>query len=148
MSDRTLGVVCVVVAGAMAWAATGYNPPISYEPVGPKSFPLLLAALMACAGVWLVLKPTLTLASWKGTPWRLIGLCAGAVLAYSALFEWLGFPLATALMTVPVGLAFGGDWKKTLLAGIVLGLTCYVLFDKVLDVVLPTGMLSFLLGGR
>jgi putative tricarboxylic transport membrane protein len=132
----------------MAWAATGYNPPISYEPVGPKSFPLLLAALMAGAGIWLVLKPSLTLASWKGTPWRLIGLCAVAVFAYCALFEVLGFPVATALMTVPVGLAFGGEWKKTLLAGVLLGVTCYFLFDKALDVVLPTGLLSWLLGGR
>ena len=29
-----------------------------------------------------------------------------------------------------------------------MGLGFYVLFDKLLDVILPTGVLSFLLGGR
>jgi putative tricarboxylic transport membrane protein len=148
MSDRTLGAVCVVVAGAMAWAATGYNPPISYEPVGPKSFPILLAALMAVAGAWLLVKPSLTVASWTGTPWRPIAICGASVLAYSLMFEWFGFPIATTLMSVPIGIAFGGSWKKTLLAGLVLGFSCYLLFDKVLDVVLPTGLLSGWMGGR
>ena len=47
MSDRILGAACVVVAAGMAWAGHGYAAPIAYEPVGPRAFPLLLAALMA-----------------------------------------------------------------------------------------------------
>ena len=44
---------------AMAWAARDYAAAISYEPVGPRAFPLLLAALLAIGGSWLVLRPTL-----------------------------------------------------------------------------------------
>ena len=51
-------------------------------------------------------------------------------------------------MAVPVGMAFGGDWKKSLIGGAGLGLGLFILFDKLLDVVLPTGLLSFVLGGR
>ena len=43
MSDRILGAVCVVAAAGMAWAAQDYAAAISYEPVGPRAFPLLLA---------------------------------------------------------------------------------------------------------
>ena len=43
MSDRILGAACLVVAAGMAWAAQDYAAPISYEPVGPRAFPLLLA---------------------------------------------------------------------------------------------------------
>ena len=40
-------------------------------------------------------------------------------------------------------------WQSTLLAGGVgLGVMLYLLFDKLLDVVLPTGLLSFIFGGR
>ena len=53
MSDRVLGVACVVVAAGMAWAAKDYAAPISYEPVGPRAFPLLLATLMGIGGLWL-----------------------------------------------------------------------------------------------
>jgi putative tricarboxylic transport membrane protein len=49
---------------------------------------------------------------------------------------------------VPLGLVFGGRPRQALAAGAGLGVALYFLFDKALDVVLPTGVLSFLLGGR
>lgn len=149
MSDRILGGVCVVVAASMAWAAKDYAAPISYEPVGPRAFPLVLAALMAIGGLWLVIKPTPRPGGdFDFTHFRPIALCALAIVIYAALFQTLGFTLATALMAVPVGMVFGGNWWKSLLGGIGLGLGLFLLFDKLLDVVLPTGVLSFLLGGR
>ena len=53
-----------------------------------------------------------------------------------------------ALLAVPVGMAFGGNWKQAVASGAGLGIVLYFMFDKLLDVVLPTGILSFLLGGR
>jgi putative tricarboxylic transport membrane protein len=148
MSDRILGAVCVVAAAGMAWAAQAYAPAISYEPVGPRAFPRLLAGLMAIAGAWLVLKPSIVGHQFPAGALKLIGLSAATVLAYAFLFQLLGFTLATALMAVPVGMAFGGSWKQSLIGGAGLGLGLFLLFDKLLDVVLPTGLLSFILGGR
>jgi putative tricarboxylic transport membrane protein len=71
-----------------------------------------------------------------------------AVIAYALLFETVGFTLATTAMAVPIGIAFGGGWKHALAGGLGLGIGFYLLFDKLLDVVLPTGLLSFVLGGR
>lgn len=147
MSDRLLGAVCVVASAAMAWAAQDYAAAISYEPVGPRAFPLLLASGLGLSGLWLVLRPSAGAEAFKGVPWKATALCAGAVLAYALLFQILGFPLATALMAMPVGMAFGGTWKQALTGGAALGLALYLLFDKVLDVVLPAGPLAALLGG-
>jgi len=147
MSDRLLGAVCVVASAAMAWAAQDYAAAISYEPVGPRAFPLLLACGLGLSGLWLVLRPNAGTEAFRSVPWGPTALCAAAVLSYALLFQWLGFPLATALMGVPVGMAFGGSWKQSLAGGSALGLVLYVLFDKLLDVVLPTGPLSALLGG-
>ena len=148
MSDRVLGAVCVVASAAMAWAAQDYAAAISYEPVGPRAFPLLLAAGLGLSGLWLVLRPTAGAQAFHGVPWKPTALCAGAVLLYALLFQWLGFALATALMAVPVGMAFGGSWKQSLAGGAALGLVLFLLFDKLLDVVLPTGPLAALLGGN
>lgn len=147
-SDRILGGVCVAVAIAMAVAARQYVPPISYEPVGPRAFPTLLAVLIGLAGAWLVIRPSAHSAAVA--PGRLLALtgCMAAILVYAYLFQWLGFALATALMAVPVGVAFGGSWRASLAGGIGMGVGFYLLFDKVLDVVLPTGLLSFIFGGR
>jgi putative tricarboxylic transport membrane protein len=148
MSDRILGAACLVVAAGMAWAAKDYAAPISYEPVGPRAFPLLLSGLMAAAGGWLVLRPGRHLSGLGLADVKTLGVAVVAVFAYALLFEKLGFTLATALMAVPVGMAFGGSWKQALAGGAGLGLVLYLLFDKLLDVILPTGLLSFVLGGR
>jgi putative tricarboxylic transport membrane protein len=148
MSDRILGAVCVVAGAGMAWAAHDYAAPISYEPVGPRAFPLLLAGLMALAGAWLVARPGPSGFGLSREHFKPIALAVVAVFAYAALFETLGFPIATALMALPVGMAFGGSWKQSLAGGAAMGLLLYLMFDKLLDVVLPTGLLSFALGGR
>lgn len=149
MSDRILGAACIAAAAGMAWAAQGYAAAISYEPVGPRAFPLLLAALLAAGGAWLVLRPALRgAAPYRGVPLKATALAAAGVAAYALLFETLGFVLATALMAVPLGLVFGGSLKQALASGAALGVVLFFLFDKALDVVLPTGVLAFLLGGR
>jgi putative tricarboxylic transport membrane protein len=147
MSDRVLGAVCVVASAAMAWTAQDYAAAISYEPVGPRAFPLLLATGLGLCGLWLVLRPTAGAEAFRGVPWKTTALCAAAVLIYALLFQRLGFVLATALMAVPVGMAFGGSWKQSLTGGAALGLVLFLLFDRLFDVVLPTGPLSAMLGG-
>jgi putative tricarboxylic transport membrane protein len=148
MSDRILGAVCVAASAGMAWAAQGYAAAISYEPVGPRAFPLLLAGLMAVAGCWLMLRPGPQGGGLRLAHLRAIGLSALTIFVYALLFEWLGFTLATALMAVPVGMAFGGSWQRALAGGAGLGVVLFLVFDKLLDVVLPTGLLSVVLGGR
>jgi putative tricarboxylic transport membrane protein len=153
MADRLLGALSMVVAAAMAWAARDYAAEISYEPVGPRAFPMLLAALMGLVGLWLLLRPVRLAAMGAGTDtpsgrYAPVVICAVAVLVYGATFEWLGFWLATVIMTLPVGLAFGARGHKALLGGVFIGLGMYWLFDKLLDVVLPTGLMAFVLGGR
>jgi putative tricarboxylic transport membrane protein len=141
-SDRVLGGLAILGAGAMAAACWNYAAPIAYEPVGPRAFPLVLAALLAVCGAWLVAKPAPNAAF--GSEWQpgRIAACAAAIVAYAALFQLLGFVLATALMTLPVGRIFGGSWRQCVLTGIIMGVVLFVLFDKALDVVLPTGVLK------
>lgn len=176
MADRILGIGCLLLGAAMAWASRSYAAEISYEPVGPRAFPLLLAAIFALIGAWLLVtggrraaEPLAPSAATLAEPLpssgaaeaatampptrpqhRLVAvaMCAVAVLVYGALFQPLGFVLATTLMAVPVCKAFGGTLKAGLLGGLGLGLGLFFLFDKLLDVILPTGVLSFLLGGR
>lgn len=145
-SDRMLGALCLAAAGAMALAAGDYAAAISYEPVGPRAFPLLLAALIAACGAWLVARPSPHAAGVAGARVRPLLVCVAAIVAYALLFQPLGFTVATALLAVPVGVAFGGGWRASLLGGLGLGVGLYLLFDRLLDVVLPTGVLSVLLG--
>ncbi len=149
MSDRILGAVCVVAAAGMAWAAQDYAAAISYEPVGPARLP---AAAGGADGHRRRLAGAEADTAQRHVQRRARcsrSACAPlTVVIYALLFQWLGFTLATAVMAVPVGMAFGGSWKQSLAGGVGLGLVLFLLFDKLLDVVLPTGLLSFILGGR
>ncbi|HYD63502.1 MAG TPA: tripartite tricarboxylate transporter TctB family protein [Noviherbaspirillum sp.] len=143
MSDRILGCLAIAGAAAMAAAAWGYAAPVEYEPVGPRAFPLLLALVMASCGAWLALRPAQH-ADWpQGNRLGRITICAGAIVVYALLFQLLGFILATVLMALPAGRVFGGTWRQCIAGGIGLGIVLYLMFDKVLDVVLPLGILHW-----
>lgn len=150
MADRILGLVCLILAAGMGWLGRGYVAPISYEPVGPAAFPLLLAGLMAVLGGWLVVRPQPQVEGaepaeplWGPASIGVLTLAA-VMLAYAVLFQWLGFVIATALMTIPVGRVFGGTWRQCAVAGVALGVSFFLLFDRVFDVILPPGLLHLL----
>lgn len=142
MSDRILGVLAMLFAASMAFMAWNYAAPVEYEPVGPRAFPLLLSGCMAACGGWLFARPGKREAFMRGLPLLNIGLCALAIIIYALLFQWLGFVVATALMALPVGRIFGGSWRQSALTGIGMGVVLFVLFDQLLDVVLPAGILK------
>lgn len=145
LNDRLLGTAALAFAAVMVWQGYGLEAPFAYEPVGPRAFPMLLAIVIGLCGLWLVAKggnPVEAVA--PGVKGR-IAAVAAALAVYAFLFQWLGVVLATFLMSIPVGRAFGGSWRKSGLAGLVLGLAVFFLFDRVLDVVLPTGLLGGLL---
>lgn len=145
MNDRILGIAALLLAAFLAWFGQDLDPPFAYEPVGPKAFPHILAFIIALCGLRL---------TWRGgnpaeantSQANLRILALVAILAvYALAFQWLGFIIATALMACLVGRLFGGSWGKCLLGGCVMGLGFFLLFDKVLDVVLPTGLLGALI---
>jgi putative tricarboxylic transport membrane protein len=64
---------------------------------------------------------------------------------YAVTFQLLGFILSTALMTTLVARLFGGTWLKALIGGVGMGILFFILFDRLLDVVLPVGVLGVFL---
>lgn len=142
MVDRIVAAVFLLLTLGYGYVGNGYHAQFSYEPIGPRAFPLLLAGIAAACWLWLVLRP-------KSIAEDLEGLAEGALpkalviivglFAYAFLFEPLGFPLSTALATILIGRFFGGTWGKLAVGGVLLGVSLFVLFDRVLDVTLPLG---------
>jgi putative tricarboxylic transport membrane protein len=142
MVDRIVAAVFLLLTLGYGYVGSGYHAQFSYEPIGPRAFPLLLAGIAAACWLWLVLRP-------KSIAEDLEGLAKGvlpraliiivALFGYALLFEPLGFPLSTALATIVIGRFFGGTWGKLVIGGALLGVSLYILFDRVLDVTLPLG---------
>lgn len=144
MVDRLFAGVWFLLTLGFAYAAKGYEAQFSYEPIGPRAFPWLLAAFSAACALWLLLRPQRIAETLSPLPEggaRRAAVLIVALIAYAFLFEWLGFPVATVLATIAFGRLFGGGWRQVALAGIVLGVSLFLLFDTTLDVTLPLGRL-------
>ena len=140
--DRFLGVAALALAAFMI--AFGYNlqAPFAYEPVGPRAFPLMAAGVIAICGLLLVLTPGQADTTEGSGISRRILVLAVCLMSYALLFQPLGFVLSTAVMMVPIAMVFGALWWQGAITGVLLAVSSYLLFDKVLDVILPVGPLG------
>jgi len=145
LNDRVLGIAALIFAALITAFGYDLEPPFSYEPVGPKAFPLLIALIVAICGVRLVIKGGGEVAANPpGANTRIMAMVA-YLAGYAFLFQWVGFVVATTVMVALVGRLFGATWVQAFIGGLGMGVGFFFLFDKALDVVLPTGILGGLL---
>jgi len=141
VGDRVFAVAWLVVSAGLAWMAWQIEVTFSYEPIGPRAFPLLLCALMAASACWLLFRPDPGSGWPRGALGIKVAVMFAALLAYALTFEWLGFVAATVLMVVALGRLFGGRWIPGIVTGVVMGTALYYFFDRLLEVTLPAGRL-------
>lgn len=145
MYVRIFAAVWLLVCALLAMVAWGFQAPFSYDPVGPRAYPLLLLLLMASAAIWLIYRPGE--AEDRPISWSLarkVAIFVIALFAYGLLFESLGFVVSTTLMGFGLGMLFNGRLLPSLASGLLMGALLYGLFDYLLDVPLPLGLLVFL----
>ena len=137
--------VCVGLA-AMAWP---YQAAFSYEPVGPRAFPLLMLALMGLGLVYMIVRPSPVVHSEDDPKLdretlTKIGLCIVLLLIFAGTFEPLGFILSSILVGIPLARLYGGRWLPSSVIISLVSVGLYLLFDKAMDVPLPLGLLDVL----
>ncbi|MCB1929817.1 MAG: tripartite tricarboxylate transporter TctB family protein [Rhodocyclaceae bacterium] len=139
MSERVFGVLLLLLSAAGLVIGWDLRAPVSYEPVGPRAFPLLVFVLIGACALALVFSRR---APTRWAPPAVLGRVGGlfvVVLLYALLFDKLGFIVSTTLMCLPLARLFGASWKQALAAGACMGVALFILFDRVLDVALPAG---------
>jgi len=142
MNHRILGTAAVLLSAFLVWQGIGIRAPFAYEPLGPNAFPLMIAAVMGLCGAILIYQGGGQAESNPPGANTRIALMVLCIAAYAVAFEPLGFVLSTSAMTALIGRLFGGIWRWTILSGFIMGIAGFILFDRVLDVVLPQGILE------
>ena len=136
---------CVGLA-LMAWP---YQAAFSYEPVGPRAFPLLMLGLMGLGLIYMIVRPTPVVHSEddpqldRDTLIK-IGVCVVLLLIFAGTFEPLGFILSSILIGIPMARLYGGRWLPSVVIISLMSVGLYLLFDKAMDVPLPLGLLDVL----
>lgn len=137
--NRLLGLGLVGAAVGTAWLSIQLEVPFAADPIGPKAFPIVVAAVLALCGLGLLFQ--------RGAPWpraerRAPGpVVVLAMLAYAPLLQPLGFLPATALLAGVIALAFGARPVQAAIVGGVTAPVLWLLLDKLLDLPLPKGVL-------
>ncbi|EIK98167.1 membrane protein TctB [Pseudomonas sp. M47T1] len=147
--QRLFAIALLLACAALAAMAWPYQAAFSYEPVGPRAFPLLMLGLMAAALLYLSIHPTAIAHSDEEPPLDRatlgkIAACVALLLVFAGTFESLGFVLASMLAGIPMARLYGGRWLPGAVIISLLSIGLYLLFDRAMDVPLPLGLLAFL----
>ncbi|WP_336219847.1 tripartite tricarboxylate transporter TctB family protein [Citrobacter amalonaticus] len=139
MSDRIFAGIWLLLCIAGLFIAWQIQSEYSYEPVGPRPFPLGIIGLMAlCALALLLRHPDIVDWPRRHVLQKLLTMVI-VLLMYAWGFEWLGFPAATAVLTLVIGILFGATLPAAAISGVLLGVVLWYAFDRLLDVTLPLG---------
>ncbi|KAA8705740.1 tripartite tricarboxylate transporter TctB family protein [Pseudomonas cannabina] len=147
--QRIFAAILLMACAGLALMAWPYQATFSYEPVGPRAFPLLILGLMGVGLLYMLIRPTAIVhteeepALDRQTLIK-IGVCIGLLLIFAGLFEPLGFILSSILIGIPMARLYGGRWLPSIVVVILTSVGLYLLFDKAMDVPLPLGLLSVL----
>ncbi|AUH02480.1 tripartite tricarboxylate transporter TctB family protein [Pectobacteriaceae bacterium CE70] len=139
MSDRLFAGIWLLLCLAGLYIGWGIQSEYSYEPVGPRPFPIGILLLMSICAIFMLIRKSDTV-SWPHYMLlkRLLTLIV-ALFVYAWWFERLGFPLDTALLAFCIGMLFGATWWAAAISGCVMGVFLFYAFDRLLDVTLPIG---------
>lgn len=139
MSDRIFAGIWLLLCIGGLFVGWQIHSEYSYEPVGPRPFPVGILGLMAlCAVALLLRRPDVVEWPHHRVLQRLVMMVV-VLLMYAWGFEWLGFPVATAILTLVIGMLFGATLPAAALSGAALGIVLWYAFDRLLDVTLPLG---------
>ena len=147
--QRIFASVLLLACVGLALMAWPYQAAFSYEPVGPRAFPLLMLGLMGAALLYMVFRPTPIEHTEDEPPLdrqtlTKISICVVLLLVFAGLFEPLGFILSSMLIGIPMARLYGGRWMPSIVVTTLMAIGLYLLFDRVMDVPLPLGLLDVL----
>lgn len=149
LAQRIFASMLLLICACLALMAWPYQASFSYEPVGPRAFPLLMLGLMGLGLIYMIFRPA-PIVHTEDEPQLdrptliKIGLCVVLLLIFAGTFEPLGFILSSILIGIPMARLYGGQWLPSIAITVLMSVGLFLLFDKAMDVPLPLGLLEFL----
>lgn len=140
MADRIFASFLLIVTLAYAYIAwTLIKAPFQYDPLGPESWPRILAAAAIPCMLYILWRPDAEPFSVTKYTWFRIALMVLLLFAYAELYEPLGFIISTILFGTIVALTLGAPRVGALAFGVGIGVFGYLLCVTLMGLNLPEG---------
>ncbi|MEC7300473.1 MAG: tripartite tricarboxylate transporter TctB family protein [Pseudomonadota bacterium] len=143
MSDRIFGVFGILLSIGYVFAALAIEESFLSDAVGPKAFPLIIAAILGLSSLAIVLRPDAE-PQWP-TLGRLAEIAAAVVvmILYAEMLPVAGFVIATAFAAAYLGWRLGSSALESVFVGVGTSVGIYVIFHLVLGLSLARGPFGF-----
>lgn len=140
MADRIFaGVLLLVTLAYSVIAFTTIKAPFQYDPLGPESWPRILSIVAIICLLVILWKPDTDKLDVAGQTWFRLAATVVLLVAYSELYEPLGFILATILFGTVLSAMLGASVLRAIIFGFAAGIGGYLLCAVLLDLNLPQG---------
>lgn len=143
MSDRIFGIFGLLFAGLVVWATGRIEESFIQDPLGPKAFPLAIAALIALSGGVMLIKPGPNPAWPVLTKWLEMAITVGVMVAYALVLPELGFVLSSTVLASFMVWRLGGTPAQSVVGGLVMSAGIYLIFTYGLSLSLAKGPWGF-----
>ncbi|MQX36461.1 tripartite tricarboxylate transporter TctB family protein [Roseospira navarrensis] len=143
MADRIFAAVVLAVVlgyGIMAFAVI--KAPFQYDPLGPETWPQILTVAAALCGLYVLLKPDVSVMTMTGGTGIRLVVTIGLLAAYAWAYEPLGFIVSTIIYSAAMAFMLGGSAGRAIAFGVVSGVAGYLIGAWLLDLNLPGGVLG------
>ena len=142
MNDRILGGLGLALSVFYFWRATRIELSFISDPVGPKTFPMIIAAMFGLASLVILLRPEPD-PKWPAAS-RLLELGAALIvmIGYAELLPVLGFVIATLFAGAFLSWRLGATPLAAIVAGLSISFGIYAVFHLILGLTLARGPLG------
>lgn len=143
MSDRIFGGIGLLLAAFFIFSATQIELSFISDPVGPRTFPMIVGALLGLGSLTILLRPDAD-PEWPGLARFVdIAVAAGGMVAYALALPEVGFIVATAVASAFLTWRLGGKAVESLIAGALISGGIWLIFHLILGLSLARGPWGF-----
>ncbi len=143
MGDRLFGGIGIALAAFFIWQATTIQESFIQDPVGPKTFPIIIGLLLGISSLVILLRPD-PKPDWPAAGRLMeIGAAVLVLLAYAWVLPDIGFIVATTLASAYLAWRLGASALHAILAGVAIAVGIYVVFHLILGLTLARGPFGF-----
>lgn len=142
MTDRIFGVIGLSLAAIFIWRASLIELSFITDPLGPKTFPIILAVMLGVASVASIIKPDAEPVWPPARNLFEIAVSVAVMTAYAVFLPDLGFLIATALAATFLTWRLGTKPIQSVIAGVCTSVGIWAVFGQLFGLSLAKGFLG------
>ena len=143
MNDRVFGVFTLLLTFFYIFSAYIVEESFISDHIGPKIYPYMVSFFLITSSLFLVIKPDIKPLWPKFSKIVEILMTALILIMYAIFLPVIGFVFSTFFASSFISWRLGAKLISAFTAGLIISVTIFILFRKVLGLSLATGPLGF-----